>query len=111
MAEEEHKSGKWGVMIHYTLSAFRQGNLEVFDAVTMHVAWDVPPGSRFCKLYAGVGVLGLTDLSYHHRMSKVEEDDDYDYYGGGGRRPLRWLICSNENPANTRCFNRAVGSM
>ena len=37
MAEEEHKSGKWGVMIHYTLSAFRQGNLKDFNAVEMHI--------------------------------------------------------------------------
>ena len=75
-------------MIHYTPSAFRQGNLEGFYAVVMHVARSVPPVSIVCKLYAGVGVLGLTDLSYHHFMSKVEEDDDYDDYIGGGRRPL-----------------------
>ena len=106
---EQERGG--GGMIHYTLLAFRQVNLEGFDAVVMHLARIVPPGSRVCKLYAGVGVLGLTELLYHHRMSKVEEDDDYDDYGGGGRRPLRWLRCSNENTTNTRCFDRAVGSM
>ena len=68
-------------MIHYTPSTFRQGNLEGFDAVAMHVARAVPPGSRVCELYTGVGVLGLTTLSYHRRMSKVDEDDDYDDYG------------------------------
>ena len=115
VAEEDHEirkgGGGEGGMIHYTPSAFRQGYLEGFNAVAMNVAWAVLPGSRVCKLYAGVGVLGLTDLSYHHCMSKVEEDDDYDDYGGGGRRPLRWLRCSNENTTNTRCFDRSVGSM
>ena len=98
-------------MIHYTPLAFRQCNLEGFDAGAMHVARAVPPGSRVCKLYAGVGVLGLTVLSYHHCMPKMEEDNDYDYYGGGGRRPLRWIRCSDDNPANLRYFDRAVGSM
>ena len=102
--------GGGGGMIHYTPSAFQQGNLEGFDAVEMHIDWDIPPGSIFCELYAGVGVLGLTALSYHHCMSKVEEDDDHDDYEGGGRRPLRWLRCSDKNPVNPRCFDRAVGS-
>ena len=78
-------------MIHYTLSAFRQSNLESFEMVVMHLARIVPPGSRVCKLYAGVGVLGLTALSYNHFMSKVEEHYDYDDYVGGGCRPLRWI--------------------
>ena len=92
LAEEDHKSRKGGGgMIHYTPLTFQQGNLEGFDAVAMHVARVVPPASIVYELYAGLGVLGLTVLPYHHRMSKVEEDDDYDDYGGGGRRPLRWL--------------------
>ena len=60
---------------------------------------------------AEVVILGLTEFSYNHRMSKVDKDDDYDYYRGGGRRPLRWLRCSDKNPANTCCFDRVVGSM
>ena len=71
VAEEDHESRRGG-MINYTPSAFRQGDLEGFDAVAMHVARAVPPGSIVCKLYAGVGVLGLTGLSYHHCMSNVE---------------------------------------
>ena len=98
-------------MIHYTPWVLQQGNLEGFDAVAVHVSRAVPPGAIFCELYAGVEVLGLTELSYHHCMSKVEEYDNYGDYGGGGSRPLRWLRCSDENPANPRCFDRAVGSM
>ena len=98
-------------MIHYTSLAFRQGDLEGFDAVVMHVSRAIPSGYRVCELYAGVGLLGLTPLSYHRRMSKVEEEDDYSDYRGGGLRPLRWIRCSDDNPANPRCFNRAVGSM
>ena len=50
--------------------------MEGFNAVAMYVAQAVPPGSIVCKLHTGVGVLGLTALSYHHCMYKVE-----DYYG------------------------------
>ena len=107
--EQERRGG--GGMIHCTPLALRQGDFEGFDAVAMHVARVVPPGSRVCELYAGVGVLGLTALSYHHRMSKVEEDDDYDGYRGCGCRPLIWLRCSDENPSNPCCFYRALGSM
>ena len=74
-------------MIHYTPSAFRQVNFEGSDAVAIHVSRAVPLGSRVCELYAGVIVLGLTELLYHHRMFKVKEEDDHDDYGGGGRRP------------------------
>ena len=62
--------------------------MEEFDAVAMHVAWAVPPGSRFCEIYTGVEVLVLTALLYHHCMSKVGENDDYDDYGICGFRLL-----------------------
>ena len=77
----------------------------------MHVARDVPPGYRVCQVYAGVRVLILMALSYHHNMSKVDEDDDHDDYGGGRHYSLKWIIHSDENPKNPRCFDRAVGSM
>ena len=70
VAEEDHEIGKGGGggMIQYRPLAFRQGNLEGFDAVAMHISRYVHPGSRVCELYAGVGVLVLTEFLYHHCM-------------------------------------------
>ena len=75
---------------------FRQGNLDGFDIIANDVARAVPGGSKVCELYAGVGLLGLTSLTYHSQV---------------GGTPLTWVRCSDENPANTRCFSRCVGSL
>ena len=97
VAEEDHESVKWGGGGGDSLQAVGvlTVKLENFNAVSIHIARAVPPGSRVCDLYAVVGVLGLMVLSYNYCMSKVEEDDDYDDYGGGGCHTLILLICSN----------------
>ncbi len=74
---------------------FRQGNLDGFDVLALDVARAVPGNAKVCELYAGVGVLGLTALAYH-----AEEGT-----------PLEWLRCSDENPANPRCFERSVSTL
>lgn len=81
--------------LYFTPLAFRQGNLDGFDILAMDVARAVQGGSKVCELYAGVGVLGLTALAYHAAQDK----------------PLAWIRCSDENPANPRCFHRAVDSL
>jgi len=121
-SEVDIKNRKGG-LLHFTPMAFRQGNMDGFDAIAMHVAKEVPGGSKVCELYAGIGVLGLTALSYHGKQqsgSNFDDDEDYDEwyenedYDDGQqqqREPLAWLRCSDENPANPRCFQRTVNSM
>mmetsp|Transcript_18351 Transcript_18351/g.25887 ORF Transcript_18351/g.25887 Transcript_18351/m.25887 type:complete len:588 (+) Transcript_18351:91-1854(+) len=82
--------------LYFTPMAFRQGNMDGFDILANDVARAIPGGSRVCELYAGVGLLGLTALSYHAQE---------------GKTPLVWLRCSDENPANPRCFKRSVDSL
>lgn len=82
--------------LYFNPTAFRQGNMDGFDILALDVARAVPGGSKVCELYAGVGVLGLTSLAYHAQE---------------GNTPLAWLRCSDENPANPRCFKRAVDSL
>ncbi len=81
--------------LYFTPLAFRQGNMDGFDIVAVDVAKTVPGGSRVCELYAGVGLLGLTALTYHASRGD----------------PLTWVRCSDENPANPRCFERTVNSL
>lgn len=81
--------------LYFSPLAFRQGNMDGFDVLATDVAKTVPGGSRVCELYAGVGLLGLTSLAYH-----AERGD-----------PLTWVRCSDENPANPRCFSRSVNSL
>lgn len=76
--------------------AFRQGNLDGFDVLANDVARAIPSGSRVCELYAGVGLLGITALTYHAKY---------------GTQPLTWVRCSDENPANPRCFYRSVNTL
>lgn len=83
--------------LYFTPMTFRQGNMDGFSVLAMDVAQAVPPGSKVCELYAGVGVLGLSALAYHH--------------SNNGSKPLQWIRCSDENPSNPRCFTRAVDSM
>jgi len=95
--DEMRKDG----LLFFNPMSFRQGNMDGFDAIAEHVAKGVPPNSAVCELYAGVGLLGLTALSYAHNSPQNKFTD----------ASMRWLRCSDENPANPRCFNRAVGSM
>lgn len=81
--------------LYFTPLAFRQGNMDGFDILATDVAKHVPGGSRVCELYAGIGVLGMTALAYHAEAGT----------------PLTWVRCSDENPANPRCFQRTVDSM
>ncbi len=76
--------------------AFRQGNLDGFDVLANDVARKVPSGTTVCELYAGVGLLGITALTHHAKYGTV---------------PLTWVRCSDENPANPRCFYRSVNSL
>lgn len=95
--DEPRKDG----LLFFNPMSFRQGNMDGFDAIAEHVAKAVPPKSAVCELYAGVGLLGLTALSHAHNNPESKFTDS----------SLRWLRCSDENPANPRCFNRAVESM
>jgi len=100
-------------MLYFSPQAFRQGNLDGFDNIAQQVANEVPGGSKVCELYAGVGVLGLTTLSLRFREAGAAMED-FEWFGdeeSEEKKPLAWLRCSDENPNNPRCFNRAVGSM
>ena len=100
-------------MLYFSPQAFRQGNLDGFDVLSKHVANEVPGGSKVCELYAGVGVLGLTALSLRAREAEaaMEDVEWFEDEETEKKEPLAWLRCSDENPNNPRCFNRAVGSM
>jgi len=82
--------------LFFTPLAFRQGNLDGFDVLANDVARAIPSGSKVCELYAGVGLLGITALTYHAKH---------------GTTPLTWVRCSDENPANPRCFHRSISSL
>jgi 23S rRNA (uracil1939-C5)-methyltransferase len=81
--------------LYFTPLAFRQGNMDGFDVLATDVAKLIPGKSRLCELYAGVGLLGMTALAYHAKKGT----------------PLVWVRCSDENPANPRCFQRTVDSL
>lgn len=83
----------------FTPSTFRQANMDGFEVIAQHVAKLVPPKSTVCELYAGVGMLGLTALAYHQSDNPA------------ATTALRWLRCSDENPANLKCFERSLRSM
>ena len=91
-------------LLYFSPYVFRQGNLEGFSDIAREV-WEAIPygGSKVCELYAGVGLLGLSALLHHAKVAG--EDDDEEGVG------LQWLRCSDENPENARCFDRAVNSM
>jgi len=126
--DEKKKEG----LLFFSPMTFRQGNMDGFDIIAQHVAKEVPPGSKVCEMYAGVGLLGLTSLSYHARNAAASasfEEEDYDddeeddewwndddneersQQQRRGGKPLKWLRCSDENPANPRCFERSLRSM
>jgi 23S rRNA (uracil1939-C5)-methyltransferase len=80
---------------YFTPLTFRQGNMDGFDILANDVARSIPGSSKVCELYGGVGVLGLTTLAHHQQQGD----------------PLQWLRCSDENPANARCFHRSTESL
>ena len=82
--------------LYFTPLTFRQGNIDGFDILANAVAHRVPAKSKVCELYSGVGLLGLTALAYH---------------AGSDENALQWLRCSDENPANSRCFEKALDSL
>ena len=91
--DENNKETGW---LYFTPKTFRQGNMEGFDVLAKDVArLHVPSGSKVCELYAGVGLLGLTALQFHHNRGT----------------DLQWIRCSDENPNNVNCFNLAVRSL
>ena len=95
-------------LLYFTPATFRQGNLDGFDMIARDVAEAVPTNAAVCELYGGVGTLGLTALSYahyNHPLFQGNEEENFKYDG------LRWLRCSDENPANLNCFNRSANSM
>ena len=89
-------------LLFFTPSTFRQANMDGFDRIAKHVAKSIPTASTVCELYAGVGLLGLTALAYHQR----QDNNNTTTMEG-----LRWLRCSDENPANLNCFERSLRSM
>jgi len=93
-------------LLYFTPANFRQGNLDGFDIIAQEVAKAVPSNAAVCELYGGVGTLGLSALSYaHHNHGETLFNGEVPLTG------LRWLRCSDENPANLNCFNRAANSM
>jgi len=99
-------------LLYFNPMAFRQGNMDGFDAIAQHVAREVPPGSKVCELYGGVGVLGLSALMHHGRHHNRNDDRWGEEDGKAVQQtPLKWLHCSDENPANPRCFGRSINSM
>ncbi|KAL9180248.1 hypothetical protein ACHAXT_008218 [Thalassiosira profunda] len=89
-------------LLYFSPHVFRQGNLEGFGEIAREVREAIPEGSAVCELYAGVGLLGLSALLHHGKLAEREGSD------GVG---LKWLRCSDENPENARCFERAANSM
>lgn len=87
-------------LLYFSPMVFRQANLEGFAEIAKEVREAIPAGSKVCEMYAGVGLLGLSSLLHHGKMGE-----------SGKGRGLQWLKCSDENPENARCFERAVNSM
>ena len=99
LADRDAESATATGWLYFSPMTFRQGNLDGFENLALDVARAVPPGSKVCELYGGVGVLGLTALAYHHNNNNNND------------KSLKWLRCSDENAANPRCFHRAVESL
>lgn len=89
-------------LLYFSPMVFRQANYEGFGEIAKQVREAIPNGSKVTELYAGVGLLGLSALLHHGKLAEKYNDPD------GG---IHWLRCSDENPENARCFERAVTSM
>ncbi len=89
-------------LLYFSPMVFRQANYEGFGEIAKQVREAIPSGSKVCELYAGVGLLGLSALLHHGKLAEEHDDPE------GG---IQWLRCSDENPENERCFERAVSSM
>jgi len=89
-------------LLYFSPMVFRQANYEGFGEIAKQVREAIPNGSKVCELYAGVGLLGLSALLHHGKLAEQYNEPD------GG---IQWLRCSDENPENYRCFERAVSSM
>lgn len=89
-------------LLYFSPMVFRQANYDGFGEIAKLVREKIPNGSKVCELYAGVGLLGLSALLYHGKLAEQYNEPD------GG---IQWLRCSDENPENARCFERAVNSM
>ena len=94
-------------LLYFAPYVFRQGNLHGFHDIAQEVWEAIPQQSKVCELYAGVGLLGLSALLHHGKEKEMEEEGEEE----GGSSGLQWLRCSDENPENARCFERAVNSM
>lgn len=81
--------------LYFSPLTFRQGNMDGFEVIARDIAKIVTGGSRVCELYAGIGLLGLTCMVYNEEQGKG----------------LKWIRCSDENPANNRCFRRSLRSL
>jgi len=89
-------------LLYFSPHVFRQGNLEGFGKlIAKEVREAIPSGSKVCELYAGVGLLGLSALLHHGKLADKYEDSS----------GLAFLRCSDSNPANVKCFERAVCSL
>ena len=95
--------------LYFTPMTFRQGNMDGFSVLAVDVAKAVPANAKVCELYAGVGVLGLTALAHHHDNSQQRGRQQQQQQQQ--QLPLQWIRCSDENPNNVRCFQRAVESL
>ncbi|EJK49064.1 hypothetical protein THAOC_32095 [Thalassiosira oceanica] len=89
-------------LLYFSPLVFRQANLMGFHEIAREVCEAIPGGSKVCELYAGVGLLGLSALLHHGKLAGAN---------GDGRLGLGFLRCSDENPSNVKCFERAVASM
>ena len=89
-------------LLYFSPHVFRQANLLGFHEIAREVREAIPAGSKVCELYAGVGLLGLSALLHHGKLAEAN---------GDGRPGLGFLRCSDENPSNVKCFERAVASM
>ena len=89
-------------LLYFSPLVFRQANLMGFHEIAREVCEAIPEGSKVCELYAGVGLLGLSALLHHGKLADAN---------GDGRPGLGFLRCSDENPSNVKCFERAAALM
>jgi hypothetical protein len=74
--------------LRFPPTVFRQANIDGFARIIGSVRPFLPPKARVVELYGGVGTIGL------HLVDSVE-----------------YLVCSDENPHNLRCFQASVAAL